>query len=124
MGKKFLIAANWKMNPAPAGFDAPDSPYRADSGVDVVVFPSLIDLHRCLIAQLIVGAQYGRPEKSGPLTGDVSIWELEKMGCRHVLCGHSERRENHKETDEFVAQQAIAALEAGIHPIVCIGETA
>lgn len=124
MDQKFLIAANWKMNPPPTGFDAPDSPYRAESAVDVIVFPSFVDLHRCMDATLIVGGQTGRPEPSGAFTGDVSIAQLKSIGCRYVLCGHSERRKNHDETDEYVAQQAIAALEAGMHPIVCVGETA
>lgn len=122
--KRFLIAANWKMHSPPAGFDAPDSPYRAESAVDVVIFPSFTDLHSCLQAQLIVGGQTGRPEPTGAFTGDVSIGQLKKLGCRYVMCGHSERRKNHGETDEFVAEQAIAALEAGLHPIVCVGETA
>lgn len=121
--RKFLIAANWKMNPPPAGFDAPDSPYRTESAVDVVVFPSFVDLSRCIAAELICGGQTGRPEPSGAFTGDVSITQLKKMGCRYVLCGHSERRRYHGETDAFVAEQAAAALEAGLHPIVCVGET-
>lgn len=121
---KFLIAANWKMNPAPAGFDAPDSPYGSGSAVDVAVFPSFVDLHRCLGAALIVGGQTGRPELHGAFTGDVSVAQLKTLGCRYVLCGHSERRRHHAETDAFVTEQAVAALEAGIHPVVCVGETA
>ncbi len=123
MDRKFLVAANWKMNPAPTGFDAVDSPYRGESAVDVVVFPSFIDLQRCVGAKLITGGQCGRPEQSGAFTGDVSITQLKAMGCRYVLCGHSERRQHHGETDEFVREQAIAALEAGLHPIICVGET-
>jgi triosephosphate isomerase len=123
MDRKFLIAANWKMNPAPAGFDGKDSPYRTHSDVDVVVLPTFVDLHRCLEADLVTGGQYGRSEPSGAFTGDVSVAMLKKLGCRYVLCGHSERRRNHSETDEMVAEQAIAALETGLHPIVCIGET-
>ncbi|NOS67181.1 MAG: triose-phosphate isomerase [Candidatus Peribacteraceae bacterium] len=122
--KRFLIAANWKMHSPPPGFDAADSPYKTESAVDVAVFPSFIDLSRCISAQLITGGQTGRPEPSGALTGDVSIAQLKTVGCRYVLCGHSERRKNHGETDDYVAQQAIAALEAGLHPIVCVGETA
>ena len=48
---------------------------------------------------------------------------LKAAGCRYVLCGHSERRRDHHESDDFVAQQAIEALELGLHPVVCIGET-
>ena len=122
--KRYLIAGNWKMNPAPAGFDAPDSPYRAESAVDVIIFPMFLDLHACILAKLMTGGQTGRPEPSGALTGDVSIAALKQIGCRYVMCGHSERRKNHGESDEFVTEQAVAALEAGLHPIVCVGETA
>lgn len=123
MDRKFLIAANWKMNPPPTGFDAPDSPYRAEGAVDVIVLPTFVDLHAAIAAKLLVGAQCGRPEPSGAFTGDVSITQLKTFGCRYVLCGHSERRREHGETDKMVAEQAIATLEAGMHPIVCIGET-
>jgi triosephosphate isomerase len=75
-------------------------------------------------AKLITGAQYGRAEASGAFTGDVSMAMLAKLGCRYVLCGHSERRKFHHETDSMVAEQAVAALEAKLHPIVCVGETA
>ena len=123
MDRKFLIAANWKMNPAPAGWDATDSPYRSESAVDVIVLPTFVDLHAAIAAKLIVGSQCGRAEPAGAFTGDVSISQLKTMGCRYVLCGHSERRRHHGETDQMVAEQAIATLEAGMHPIVCVGET-
>lgn len=121
--RKFLIAANWKMNPPPPGFDAKDSPYRTESAVDVVVFPTFVDVSRCMDANLIVGAQCGRSQPNGAYTGDVSMAMVKTGGCRYVLCGHSERRKYHGETDADVAEQAVAALEAGIHPIICIGET-
>jgi triosephosphate isomerase len=121
--RKPLIAANWKMNPAPLGFDTEQSPYRTQGGVDVVVFPSFFDIPRCTHAQLIVGAQCGRSDPSGAFTGDVGMTMIVDAGCRYVLCGHSERRRYHGETDDDVARQAIAALEAKLHPIVCVGET-
>ncbi|MSR86843.1 triose-phosphate isomerase [Candidatus Peribacteria bacterium] len=123
MDRKFLIAANWKMNPAPAGFDAADSPFRAESAVDVIVLPTFVDLQKAIAAKLSVGGQCGRSEPSGAFTGDVSISQLKALGCRYILCGHSERRRHHGETDKMVAEQAIATLEAGLHPIVCVGET-
>lgn len=123
MDRKFLIAANWKMNPAPAGFDAKDSAYGSHADVDVAVFPSFVDIPHCIEARLMTGAQCGRPEPSGAFTGDVSMGMIQALGCRYVLCGHSERRRHHHETDTDVLQQTIAALEAGMHPIVCVGET-
>lgn len=120
---KTFIAANWKMNPAPAGFDAKDSPYRQTASVDVVVFPVVTDLQKVRSAELMFGAQGGRPEAKGSFTGDVSIKQLADAGCRYVLCGHSERRKFHGEDDDYVMQQVIAALENNLHPILCIGET-
>ncbi|PIR48169.1 triose-phosphate isomerase [Candidatus Peregrinibacteria bacterium CG10_big_fil_rev_8_21_14_0_10_55_24] len=124
MSRTFLIAANWKMNAAPEGAYAPDSPYRTHSSVDVWVFPTFLDLKDCIAAELVSGGQCGQSEPSGAHTGDVSVRMLADAGCRAVLCGHSERRQGHGETNEDVATQAIAALEAGIHPVICIGETA
>lgn len=118
-----LIAANWKMNAAPSGaFDA-DSPYRGTSSVDAWVFASFLDVRACTEAKVIAGGQYGRTEPNGAFTGDVSMHLLKQAGCHAVLCGHSERRAHHGETDAMVAAQAIAALETGLHPVVCVGET-
>ncbi len=121
--RTYLIAANWKMNPAPTGFDASDAPYRPRKDMDVAVFPTFLDLEKCIRAGLAVGGQWGDPKPSGAATGDVSMAMLKNLGCRYVLCGHSERRKYHHETDDFVAQQAQAALSLGLLPIVCIGET-
>jgi triosephosphate isomerase (TIM) len=121
--RKPLICANWKMHSPPKGWDAPDSPYRPEAGVDVVVFPSFLALPAAITAKLIVGGQCGRSEPEGAFTGDVSMKMLKDIGCTHVLCGHSERRKYHKETDAFIAEQVAAALEVGLHPILCIGET-
>jgi len=112
------------MNNPPAGFDADGSPYRPVDAVDVVVFPTYLDIDRCLRAGLDVGAQSGHPTASGAFTGDVSMVQLASAGCAFVLCGHSERRKYHAETDAQVAAQAAAALDAGMQPIVCVGETA
>lgn len=121
--RRKLIAANWKMHPYPFGWDATDSPYRSAAGVDVVVFPSFLHITQCIEAKLTVGGQYGRPEPEGAFTGDVSMKMLKNLGCTHVLCGHSERRREHGETDAFVAEQVFTACEYGLHPIVCVGET-
>ncbi len=114
------------MNPPPkeALDHGSENPYRERADIDVIVFPSFLDIKACLDARLITGAQCGRAEKSGAFTGDISIAMIKGAGCRYVLCGHSDRRQKHGETDEMIAAQVIAALEAGIHPIVCLGETA
>ena len=68
------------------------------------------------------GAQDLSRYDSGAYTGDVSGPMLAKLGCQYVLAGHSERRQYHGETDEVVNAKALAALRAGITPILCLGE--
>lgn len=123
MSRKFLIAGNWKMNATPEGAFDPQSPYHPKSDVDIVVFPTYLDLKDVLHAQIICGPQHGHIEESGAHTGDVSLKMCKDLGCTYTLCGHSERRQSHGETNEDVATQAIAALEYGLHPVVCVGET-
>jgi triosephosphate isomerase len=124
MKRRILLAANWKMHSPPPGWDHEDSPYNPREDMDIVVFPTLLDVPSCLAKFLVVGAQCGRPEPSGAFTGDVSMRILAAHGCAYVLCGHSERRRMHHEDDMFVAAQAKAALAAGLSPVVCVGETA
>lgn len=98
-------------------------PYKPRNKVDIVVFPTFLDLKPCIDAGLNVGAQCAHPEDAGAHTGDISMKMIADVGCQYVLCGHSERRRNHKESNEFVAAQVISALKHGLHPILCIGET-
>lgn len=123
--RKLLIAGNWKMNRAPSGAFDEGSPYRTyvDVDVDVVVFPTFLDLQRCLDAHILCGPQYGHTDAHGAHTGDVSLAMCKEMGCQYALCGHSERRADHGETDDIVAAQVVAALELGLHPVACVGET-
>jgi len=121
--RRFLIAANWKMNPAPEGAFKEGSPYQTHAGCDIVVFPTFLDLRACIDAKILTGCQYGHPETHGAHTGDVSLKMTKDAGCLYALCGHSDRRAEHQETSEQVAEQATAALELGLHPVVCIGET-
>lgn len=123
MSRQTILAANWKMHGAPAGFDAADSPYKPHASVDVIVFPSFLDIRACVAAKITTGGQWGCSEPDGAFTGDVSMRMLHAAGCTFVLCGHSERRHKRGETDDDVEAQVIAALEAGLHPIVCVGET-
>ncbi len=122
--RKVIVAANWKMNPPPQGWDTTDSPFRPRTDIDVIVFPPMNTIDECVAQRLLVGGQYGRPESSGSFTGDVSMQQLKADGCRYVLCGHSDRRRHHEESDSFVAEQAKAAIDAGLMPIICVGETA
>ena len=122
--RKLLIAGNWKMNCAPNGAYDANSPYHPRADVDVVLFPTYLDLPAALEAKLICGPQCAHPEDHGAHTGDVSMAMVSELGAEYVLCGHSERRAGHGETNEDVAMQTVAALEKTLHPIVCVGETA
>lgn len=119
-----FVAANWKMHRPPTGAFDPGSPYHPQKHVDVAVFPSFLDLREAITERIAVGAQCGRPEVSGAFTGDISMAMLKELGCMYILCGHSERRSTHGETNEDVARQARSALEVGLTPLICIGETA
>lgn len=125
MQRKRFIGANWKMNPPPAGALEKNSAYHSLDSAEVVVFPTFIDLQNCLRSgELIVGAQCGRPEPSGPFTGDISIRMLKDAGVTHVLCGHSERRRHHEESDAMISEQVKCTIENGLTAILCIGESA
>ncbi len=91
--------------------------------VDVVVFPSALDVARCVDAGLTTGGQAARAGVSGAFTGDVSMAMLAAHGCQAVLCGHSERRQHHGETDAQIHEQVLSAIQAGLLPILCVGET-
>ncbi|MEN3274288.1 MAG: triosephosphate isomerase [Massilia sp.] len=69
------------------------------------------------------GAQDVSNHASGAYTGEVAASMLNDFACSYVIVGHSERRAYHGETDQVVAQKALAALNAGLTPIVCVGET-
>ena len=74
-------------------------------------------------ARVSVGAQNVFYEKSGAYTGEVSADMLKDLGVKYVIIGHSERRQYFGETDFTVNRKVLAALEAGLHPIICVGET-
>jgi triosephosphate isomerase len=126
-----LIAGNWKMNATSAEAEAlvKDLKARIKSlkGVDVAVcppFPYLALVSKLLEGTSIaLGAQNMFWEKEGAFTGEVSGRMLRDVGCRTVVLGHSERRQHMGETDAMVARKIRQALEVGLFPIVCVGET-
>ncbi len=96
--------------------------------VEVVVcpaFPYLLEAVECVPSgsRVGVGAQNLDPHASGAFTGEVSAAMLTDCGCSHVIVGHSERRTLFGETSAEVAVKARVALESGLAPIVCVGET-
>jgi triosephosphate isomerase (TIM) len=125
-----IIAANWKMHHLRADAEAYCRALRSglgEGGPEVVIFPSF-PLIPAVARELdgsrvAVGGQDLHPGDKGAHTGDVSGLQLADAGCTWVLCGHSERRRDHGESDELVAQKAAAAGRHGLSAMVCVGET-
>jgi triosephosphate isomerase (TIM) len=96
-------------------------------GPEVAVCPAYVHLAQaldlCSKSSIAVGAQDCSHIQSGAYTGDIAPGMLSDMGCRWVILGHSERRQYHVESDALVAAKLAAAVEAGLQPIVCVGET-
>lgn len=124
-----LVGGNWKMH-----FSREDAirfceAFLAggDLAADVVLFPSFPLLPT--VAEALKGTEVGlggqdiHPEEKGAHTGDVSGPQLVDSGCTWVLCGHSERRQDHGESDDLVRQKALAALRYGLTPLICVGES-
>src|SRR5690606_10535301 len=89
-----------------------------------VPFPYLAQAQSVLTGTRVAwGAQNVSQHPKGAFTGEVSAAMLREFGCRYVLVGHSERRQLYAEDDATVGAKAKAALEAGVTPIVCVGET-
>ncbi len=125
-----LVAGNWKMHGLAAASVALAEGLRdgaAGIGCDLVVCPPFTRIEpvaRILAGTAIgVGGQDCHAEPEGAHTGDISAAMLADAGARWVILGHSERRQNHGETDEAVREKVKAAVAAGLTPIVCVGET-
>jgi triosephosphate isomerase len=93
---------------------------------EIAVCPPFIDLAASVEAargsNIAIGAQNMYWEKEGAFTGEISTGMVLAAGCTHVIIGHSERRQYFGETDDMVNLKLKAALEAGLTPIVCVGE--
>lgn len=94
---------------------------------EVVICPPFIDLFYSLLTvqgtKIKVGAQNMHWENSGAYTGEVAPNMLKSINVEYVIIGHSERRQYYNESDEDVAKKVKSALEEGLKPIVCVGET-
>jgi triosephosphate isomerase len=126
-----FIAGNWKMyktcdeavetarNLKKLVTDAAD--------VDIMIAPPFTALSQVAEAvsgsNIAVGAQNMHPAAEGAYTGEISAGMLLSTGCRYVIIGHSERRQYFGETDQSINQKIRSALQAGLLPVFCIGET-
>lgn len=129
--RKYLIAGNWKMNKSGAeGVDLINEinlSLARQTDVSVAVCPPFTALEGCAKvledSNVQLGAQNMHPKSEGAYTGEISPVMLRSLFCSFVLIGHSERREYFKESDAFINEKVIAALESSLKPILCVGET-
>ena len=130
--RKKIVAANWKMNMMQAESARFIESLLLEIGdvadVEVVIVPPFTAIAKVMEAlgsaqNIKVGAQNMHWERSGPFTGEISAALLRDLFVHYVVLGHSERRRLFGETDEIVNRKVLAAHEASLRPIVCVGET-
>jgi triosephosphate isomerase len=128
--KRYIVAANWKMNK-----NVPEAVAFTESltknllnlrRTDIILCPpftALFSIGEILKkTEIYLGAQNMHFEASGAFTGEVSADMLNSVHCQYVILGHSERRHVFGESDEFIHNKLVAALNAGLRPILCVGE--
>ena len=130
MGRRILIAGNWKMNKTATEAAALVTEIKRDvfdiDNVDILVCPPFTAL--AVVGDVVrdsnvsLGAQNMYFEDKGAYTGEISTAMLKDCGCTHVIIGHSERRTIFNESDETINKKVKKALEAGLISILCIGE--
>jgi triosephosphate isomerase len=131
--RKKIVAANWKMNLTHSEAESYIESLLAETGggtdgVEVVIIPPFTTIPALVersekIQSIRLGAQNMHWERSGAFTGEVSAPMLRALYVKYVIIGHSERRTLFGETDEIVNRKIKAALDAGLRPIFCVGET-
>ena len=128
--RKRLVAGNWKMNKTPSetrAFLKELAPLVKGAKCDVVLCVPAVDLIPAVEAakgsRIKIGAENMHFEEKGAFTGEISPAMLTDAGAKYVILGHSERREMFAETNEGVNKKALKAIEHGLIPIICCGET-
>jgi triosephosphate isomerase len=128
--RKTIVAGNWKMNASKEAVKK----LIADilSGMDGVTsevlvcapFPYLSQVESLIAdSKIMLGAQNLNINSSGAFTGEVSARMIKDFGAKHVIVGHSERRSIYGETNAIVAEKVKTSLEAGLIPLLCVGES-
>ncbi len=130
MARRKIVAGNWKMNMTPSEAVALVAELKdlvKSDSVDVVYCVPAIDIvpvvEACKGTNVAVGAENLYIEDKGAYTGEISADMLVDAGVKYVVIGHSERREYFGETDEFLNKKVKKAIEKGLTPILCCGET-
>lgn len=129
--RKYLIAGNWKMNKtvdeAVELVEGLKKLVKGNEKAGILVCPPFVNIQKvaelCKGTTIKVGAQNMSDKDSGAYTGEVSADMLKSVGAEYVILGHSERRSYYGETDVIINAKMKKALEKGLLPIMCIGET-
>ena len=128
--RKKVIAGNWKMNMLPneaIAFIEKLEPQIKNTDNEVILCVPYIDLFYSLLTvqetNIKIGAQNVHWEEKGAFTGEISAEMLKSIGVEYVIIGHSERRQYFAETDQTVNRKVKKAIECGLTPIICVGET-
>jgi len=128
--RRSLIVGNWKMNGSEAFVEQLLSGLvggLADPQGDIAVCPTYVHIaqaaSQCAGTPVAVGGQDCSHVQSGAYTGEVAAAMLCDLGCQWVILGHSERRQYHGELSALIAAKLTAVVEAGLKPILCVGET-
>jgi len=131
MSRKYLIAGNWKMNLTPdvsaALVEEINAVVGTQTSVQVCVCPPFTSLpvvsDKVEQTEVHLGAQNMHAEPSGAYTGEISAEMLRSLYVSHVILGHSERRQYCGETNSSINKKILAAIQANLKPIYCVGET-
>lgn len=132
MVRKYLVVGNWKMNGSKLQVNDLLQQLTMllkdiDSGVESVVCPPNVYLDQAQkiinSTNIEIGAQNIACSQIAAFTGEISPIMLREFGCKYVIIGHSERRALLGESDELIARKFSVALEGGVTPILCVGET-
>lgn len=129
--RKTIIAGNWKMNKTPSEAKALIEEMKPllskAKWCEMVLCVPFTDIQAAVKAakgsKIAIGAENMHFEKSGAFTGEISADMLKELGVKYVIIGHSERRQYFNETDENCNKKVKVALENGLRPILCVGES-